>query len=136
MLQKGEQFNIRQLKDSEESKVQQCLVLYDICLLNGKVLTNRPLWERIEVLEKIINLKGGRVELSKRVKATSTKDVVDALNEAIDRREEGLVVKDPDSAYRPAARAGGGWIKVKPEYQTQLMDQLDLVVIGEYYGKG
>ena len=136
LLQKGEQFNIRQLKDSEESKVQQCLVLYDICLLNGKVLTNIPLWERIEILGKIINVKEGRVELSKRVKASSTKDVVDALNEAIDRREEGLVVKDPDSVYRPAARAGGGWIKVKPEYQNQLMDQLDLVVIGGYYGKG
>ena len=135
MLQKGEQFNIRQLKDSEESKVQQCLVLYDICLLNGKVLTNLPLWERIEILGKIINVKEGRVELSKRVEASSTKDVVDALNEAIDRREEGLVVKDPDSVYRPAARDGGGWIKVKPEYQNQLMDQLDLVVIGGYYGK-
>ena len=135
LLQKGEQFNIRQLKDSEESKVQQCLVLYDICLLNGKVLTNLPLWERIEILGKIINVKEGRVELSKRVEASSTKDVVDALNEAIDRREEGLVVKDPDSVYRPAARDGGGWIKVKPEYQNQLMDQLDLVVIGGYYGK-
>ena len=94
------------------------MVLYDIRLLNGKVLTNILLWESIEILGKIINVKEGRVELSKRVKASSTKDVVDALNEAIDRREEGLVVKDPDSAYRPAARAGGGWIKVKPEYQN------------------
>jgi len=136
LLQKGEQFNIRQLKESEEIKVQQCLVLYDICLLNGKLLTNLPLRERIEILKSTVNVKEGRVELSKRLTANTTKDVVDALNDAIDRREEGLVIKDPDSVYKPGARAGGGWIKVKPEYQNQLMDQLDLVVIGGYYGKG
>jgi len=136
LLQKGEQFNIRQLRESEDNKVQQCLVLYDICLLNGKLLTNLPLRERIEVLKSIVDVKEGRVALSKRLVANSTKDVVDALNDAIDRREEGLVIKDPDSVYKPGARAGGGWIKVKPEYQNQLMDQLDLVVIGGYYGKG
>jgi len=111
-------------------------VLYDICLLNGRLLTNLPLKERIEILKEVVNVTEGRVELSKRVTATTIKDVVDALNDAIDRREEGLVIKDPDSVYKPGARAGGGWIKVKPEYQNQLMDQLDLVIIGGYYGKG
>ena len=33
------------------------------------------------------------------------------LNKAIDQREEGLVLKDPDSIYKPNARKGG-WIKV------------------------
>ena len=42
-------------------------------------------------------------------------DCVDALNEAIDRREEGIMVKDPESPYKPNTRKGG-WYKVKPEY--------------------
>ena len=33
-------------------------------------------------------------------------DVVAALNEAIDRREEGLVVKSPLSTYKPDKRKG------------------------------
>ena len=33
-------------------------------------------------------------------------DVVKALNEAIDRREEGLVIKTPSSIYKPNSRNG------------------------------
>ena len=33
-------------------------------------------------------------------------DVIAALNEAIDRREEGLMVKQPGSMYRPDKRKG------------------------------
>ena len=45
----------------------------------------------------------------------SSQDCADALNEAIDGREEGIMVKKPDSVYRPNTRKGG-WFKVKPEY--------------------
>lgn len=43
-----------------------------------------------------------------------------ALNTAIDQREEGLVLKDPQSVYRPASRKSG-WIKVKPEVRRIFM---------------
>ena len=33
-------------------------------------------------------------------------EVVSALNDAIDRREEGLIVKQPSSLYRPDKRKG------------------------------
>ena len=33
-------------------------------------------------------------------------DVVKALNTAIDKREEGLVVKSPSSVYKPNSRSG------------------------------
>ena len=38
--------------------------------------------------------------------AVCREDVVSALNEAIDRREEGLVVKSPSSTYKPDKRKG------------------------------
>ena len=37
--------------------------------------------------------------------------MTDLLNKAIDRREEGIVLKDPDSIYKPNAR-NEGWVKV------------------------
>ena len=37
--------------------------------------------------------------------------------------------------YTPL-RPGSSWIKLKPEYQKSLMDQLDLLVIGGSYGNG
>ena len=33
-------------------------------------------------------------------------DVIAALNDAIDKREEGLIVKQPGSLYRPDKRKG------------------------------
>jgi len=100
------------------------------------VLTNLPLLERIPLYENILRPVRGRVEFSHRQVAASKAEVVAALNAAIDRREEGVVLKDPDSVYKPNARAGGGWVKLKPEYENELIDQLDLVVLGGYYGSG
>ena len=72
-------------------------------------------------------------------------EVADLLNEAIDQREEGIVLKNPDSVYKPNERKGG-WVKVyyiefetwiawywfwpffqvKPEYVGDMMDHLGL----------
>ena len=55
--------------------------------------------------------------------------MVSALNAAIDRQEEGLVLKDPHSLYRPNARRAG-WAKVKPDYVDSLVEDLDMLIIG------
>lgn len=36
------------------------------------------------------------------------------LDDAIDNREEGIIVKDPLSIYKPNSR-NSGWYKIKPE---------------------
>ena len=103
LLQKGEQFNIRQLKD-DDPKVQQCLILYDIIHLDGKMLSNTPLKERKKIMERIIIEQEGRVQFCERIEASTTKEIMDSLNLAIDRREEGLVIKDVMSVYKPGER--------------------------------
>ena len=45
------------------------------------------------------------------------------------------MVKDPDSPYKPNTRKGG-WYKIKPEYMGDLMDQVDVIVVGGYFGTG
>ena len=47
----------------------------------------------------------------------SREDCIEALNDAIDRREEGIMVKDPESVYKPNVRKGG-WFKMKPDYMS------------------
>lgn len=136
VAQKGEQMNIRTLGDTNHPVFQQCLYAYDVVYLNGKVLTNQPLTHRLEVLSSIIQEIPGRVQFADRKKASTTADVIHALNDAIDRREEGLVVKDPTSVYKPNVRTKGGWIKIKPEYTNSLVDQCDLIIMGGYYGSG
>ena len=64
-----------------------------------------------------------------------SQDCADALNEAIDNREEGIMVKNPESVYRPNTRKGG-WFKIKPEYVGGLMDELDVLIVGGFFGVG
>ena len=59
----------------------------------------------------------------------------DFLNAAVDRNEEGIILKEPTSVYKPNKREHAGWYKVKPEYMTDLSDSLDLLVVGGYFGK-
>lgn len=42
---------------------------------------------------------------------------MDRLNQAITDCEEGIVVKNPYSIYKPNSRKGG-WYKIKPEVFT------------------
>jgi DNA ligase-4 len=135
LCQKGEQMNIRALAP-DDAMFHQCLYIYDIVYLNGKVLTNKPLRDRIALVESIVKPLDGRVQFAERKTGKTKGDVVDALNLAIDRREEGIVLKDPESVYKPNVRSRGGWLKIKPEYSNSLMDQCDLIVMGGYYGSG
>ncbi|KAK3856177.1 hypothetical protein Pcinc_037476 [Petrolisthes cinctipes] len=133
MISKGEHLDVKNLK--EEGDWHVCFCAFDIIYLNGEVLTNLPLSKRLEKLKAAIIPLEGRVIISPHFSVTSKEDVVAALNIAIDQREEGLVLKDPQSVYRPASRKSG-WIKVKPEYVDSLVPELDLLIIGAYYGKG
>ena len=48
---KAEKHGIRSLNDDHDT-YQQCLYIYDIVYLNGQVLTNRPLKERLQILRE------------------------------------------------------------------------------------
>lgn len=133
IVSKGEHLDVKNLK--EDGDLQVCLVLFDIIYLNGQVLTNLPLSERLEKLKTVLIPLEGRIQFSAKVEVTTKEDVIRVLNEAIDNREEGVVLKNPDSIYSPASRKGG-WIKVKPEYVDSLVSELDLLIIGAYYGSG
>ena len=80
--------------------------------------------------------QSGRIHFADRKTGSNRKAVIDALNDAIDRHEEGIVLKDPESVYKPGVRSKGGWLKIKPEYTNELMDQCDMIILGGYYGGG
>lgn len=123
------------VKKERQDGFQPCLHVFDILLCNDKVLTNLPLKERLTYIEKVFTSCEGRMIVSQHREARTNQDCADALNEAIDGREEGIMVKNPDSVYRPNTRKGG-WFKIKPEYVGGLMDELDVLVVGGYFGVG
>ena len=96
-------------------------------------LLDRPLEERrrrLEALDLPLAGVGGAFALSH----LSTVDSVDELEAAFaaarERRNEGLMVKDPRSQYTPGRR-GLGWLKMKRALAT-----IDCVVVGVEVGHG
>uniref|UniRef100_A0A8C5LLV9 DNA ligase n=1 Tax=Leptobrachium leishanense TaxID=445787 RepID=A0A8C5LLV9_9ANUR len=132
-MQKGNKFDIKKMVD--DSELQTCFCIFDVLMFNDKKLAHEPLRKRYEALHEIFTPVQGRIHIVEKKEASTKKNVVDALNEAIDNREEGIMVKDPMSIYKPDKR-GEGWLKIKPEYVNGLMDELDLLIIGAYWGKG
>ncbi|NP_001081114.1 DNA ligase (ATP) 4 [Xenopus laevis] len=132
-MQKGNKFDIKHMV--EDSELQTCYCVFDILLLNDEKLAHETLRKRYDILKEIFIPIPGRFHIVDKTEASTKKNVVDALNEAIDKREEGIMVKDPMSIYKPDKR-GEGWLKIKPEYVNGLMDELDLLIIGGYWGKG
>lgn len=51
----------------------------------------------------------------------------------MERNEEGIMLKDPNSPYVPKERATN-WIKMKGDYVEGLTDTLDLIILGGYFG--
>jgi len=62
-------------------------------------------------------------------------DVLEILENSINSGCEGLMLKMTQSIYRAGIR-GSHWLKLKREYQNDLGDSLDLIVIGAFFGKG
>lgn len=112
---KGMELDVKKLKVM--NKYQPCFCVYDIILLNDEILTNRPLKQRVKLLQGKVfqqTLKGSIV-LSQIKKVFRPQEIVDELNLAVDKEEEGIIVKDPDSVYKYSDR-NSGWFKMKLEY--------------------
>ena len=92
-----------------------------------------PLAERRRRLEALVLPpvgEGGRFALSHLVTVDSVEALDRVFGEARARRNEGLMVKDPQSGYLPGRR-GLGWLKMKRALAT-----LDCVVVGVEVGHG
>jgi DNA ligase-1 len=99
----------------------------------AETLLDRPLAERRRRLEALglpLADTGGSFALSHLVSVDSAEELEAAFDQARLRRNEGLMVKDPNSVYSPGRR-GLGWLKMKKALAT-----LDCVVVGVELGHG
>ncbi|HYN65100.1 MAG TPA: ATP-dependent DNA ligase [Candidatus Limnocylindrales bacterium] len=113
-------------------EVPVVLVAFDLLHLDGNDLLETPLRERRSALQAL-DLPGRtaeRVLYSNLATARSVDEVERHFDDARERRNEGLMVKDPGSLYQPGRR-GLGWLKLKKALAT-----LDCVVVGVEWGHG
>jgi DNA ligase-1 len=113
-------------------QVPVVLVAFDLLHLRGADLLEAPLRERRAALEglELPEATGERLLYARIGTARSAAEVEAHFDDARDRRNEGLMIKDPDSTYQPGRR-GLGWLKLKKALAT-----LDCVVVGVEWGHG
>ena len=107
---------------------------FDILYHNGKELLNYPYNERRKNLEGVIK-ENEFAKLIPMSIVNNTTDISDVLENSINSGCEGLMLKVLNANYRAGSR-GSNWLKLKREYQNELGDSLDLVVVGAFFGRG
>ncbi|ONM14155.1 DNA ligase 4 [Zea mays] len=112
------------------SKIIKENILVDRCILDGEMLV----WDT--VLNRFAEF-GSNQEIDEpcwSIIAHNAEDVDKFFKETIENRDEGIVLKDLDSKWEPGDR-NGKWLKLKPDYIHAGAD-LDVIIIGGYYGSG
>jgi DNA ligase-1 len=146
----------KQVSEKLMHQLPVAYLVFDVLYADGELLLGRPLFERVKILDTLlsaprIDRASSRIALKSQaslefgdvaspsnprlirapVFQATTPQELDQLFEAAQARgNEGLMVKDPISAYTPGRR-GKSWLKIKRELAT-----LDVVVTAVEYGHG
>ena len=110
--------------------------LFDLIYVDGEDYTNKPLPVRRAKLEEILD-QHEEFRLAEGKIVSDPEELERFFMQAISDGCEGLVVKaiHEKSIYQAGAR-GWLWIKYKRDYKSEMVEPVDLVVIGAFYGRG
>ena len=129
-LQLQKRLGRKTLTDALRGEVPVAFVLYDALYAEGRVLIEEPFSARRAVLDALPAVEGGGVRLAASALFTETAALDAAFDAARARGNEGLMVKDPASSYKPGRR-GRDWLKIKRALAT-----LDVVITAAQVGEG
>jgi DNA ligase-1 len=145
----------KKVSDKILREIPVAFLAFDALYAGGELLIDRPLRERARILDELLaaerkhsNHRGHRgsqgllafdtvqeigaasVIRAPMFHASSPEQLEELFAAAQERGNEGLMIKDLDSAYTPGKR-GKSWLKMKRELAT-----LDVVVTAVEYGHG
>ena len=150
----GQRLGRKNVSDEMMRRIPVAFLVFDVLYAGGELLIDRPLRGRAKILDELlaaprnpIQAKSSGAQGQLMLESTepsiatqvfrapvfqaSSPQELDQLFEAAQARgNEGLMIKDPESAYTPGRR-GKSWLKLKRELAT-----LDVVVTAVEYGHG
>ena len=127
---RGRKFDV----DAVAAEFPVTLFLFDCLLRDGEDLTTRTYEARRHTLKEVVR-PGDRVKFAHTIDTDNEAEAERFFEEAIQLGCEGLVAKALDSVYEAGAR-GYKWVKLKRDYQAEMTDTVDLVVVGGLAGRG
>jgi DNA ligase-1 len=115
-------------KISQELPVE--INAFDLLYINGESLIELPFKTRAEKLREIIKDEKYKLRSSEQLITSSNEQAEKFYKKALEEGEEGVMIKNLNSPYKPGARVGY-MLKLKPT-----SNEFDLVIIGAEYGTG
>ncbi|NUN11800.1 ATP-dependent DNA ligase [Candidatus Micrarchaeota archaeon] len=110
------------------------LYCFELLYLDGKDLTGLKYEQRRTKLDSIIK-NNTDVVLANRIIASSSEEIEEYFLDCLAKGLEGVIAKDLNAPYVAGGRKFA-WIKLKKSYSDKLVDTVDVVIVGYYYGKG
>ncbi len=109
--------------------------IFDVMYLNGQDVMHLTQEKRRALLLEVLDITNPLIHVIEEKKVYTAQELEDYFNANIASGLEGLVVKRPDSIYRPGKR-NFNWIKLKRQEEGHLEDTIDCVILGYYLGEG
>ncbi|MBP5204658.1 hypothetical protein J6Z48_03410, partial [bacterium] len=119
---------------SKQKEIPMKAMTFDILYLNGKELIKEETENRINILSNL-HIKEKNIQQCTTDKVEDMDGLMDIFNQNVDAGNEGIIVKQCNGEYCPGDR-NYQWIKLKKSMLNSLVDTVDLVCIGYYYGSG
>lgn len=120
---------------NERGLTHPLFLVFDILLLNDVPLVKYKLSERKKTLTSVVKGVKSHLEVLPFTEAHTEQEIMDSLKQVIETASEGLIIKSPESPYRVSER-NNDWIKHKPEYLEEFGENLEVCIIGGYFGNG
>ncbi|KIK60460.1 hypothetical protein GYMLUDRAFT_73906 [Collybiopsis luxurians FD-317 M1] len=122
-------------KSKKENNPRPCFKIFDMLYLNGQSLLDKSTSFRKKNLRNCLREEKGRIEFAIEYKGKTGKDVRTRMEQVMESKGEGLVIKHPKARYILNGR-NSDWIKVKPEYMEGMGETVDVLVVAGKYGTG
>lgn len=109
-------------------EISLIVYFFDVLYNDGEVI-DLPLEKRRKILESVVK-ENEIVKIANQIVTNKKEEIERVFKEALEAGHEGAMLKNPKSPYIPGKR-GKHWLKLK-----EVMETLDLVVIGGEWGEG
>lgn len=109
--------------------------VFDLLYMDGESLVTKDTKERIDRLKGAVGDTQGGIELADSPVSSSLESLTTYFENSVGSGLEGIIVKRMEGGYLPGAR-NYEWVKLKRSMEKGLVDSVDMVVVGYYYGSG
>ena len=104
--------------------------VFDVMMMDGKSTIETPFAERRDLLRKDVEVVPNKLNLAKEILTDDVKLAEEFYKESLKLGNEGIMMKNLESPYKPGSRVGYG-VKIKPT-----MENIDAVIVGAEWGEG